>query len=210
MWLCEAHLTLPPPFGAHGRGQAKNKKLPLGSSNQTSRVNQLPGQSSATNKQPWRKSPRLRQSARNRQSHWRKQQRWRKQPQGADKALVETRAGTGTRGASPKNRTLTQTSTGERSGRPGERSALKGDAMPVNQSDGCLWLLSTENGPSHRLLLRWRRTRAMPFAIPFATARITRPLRRTSTGHSAHPNAISMTTARQATRFGISTQRSGK
>ena len=37
MWLCEAHLTLPPPFGAHGRGQAKNKKLPLGSSNQTYR-----------------------------------------------------------------------------------------------------------------------------------------------------------------------------
>jgi hypothetical protein len=42
MWLCEAHLTLPPPFGAHGRGQAKNKKLPLASSNQTYRVNKLP------------------------------------------------------------------------------------------------------------------------------------------------------------------------
>src|SRR5262249_27767124 len=44
--------------------------------------------------------------------------------QGADKALVEARAGTGAREASPKNRTLTQTATGQRSGRPKQRSAL--------------------------------------------------------------------------------------
>ena len=49
----------------------------------------------------------------------------------------------------------------------------------------------------------------MPFAIQFATPRRTRPLR-ASTGHSAHPSAIYVTTARQATRFGISTQHSGK
>jgi hypothetical protein len=42
--------------------------------------------------------------------------------QGADKAFVYRGAGTGARRANPKNRTLTETSTGERSSRPGEKS----------------------------------------------------------------------------------------
>jgi len=42
--------------------------------------------------------------------------------QGADKAFVYRGAATGARRANPKNRTFTETSTGERSSRPGEKS----------------------------------------------------------------------------------------